>query len=81
MHDYKIKHLQQQLDRLNNDVSKQKTGNFIWLIILSNLLFLFFVAHVGVKRDVNELNKKYELKTCSNPSVESSNNGLKLHQS
>ena len=55
MHDYELKHLQQQLDRLNNDVSKQKTGNFIWLIILSNLLFLFFVAHVGLKRDVNEL--------------------------
>ncbi|MFT4060191.1 MAG: hypothetical protein QM652_11660 [Legionella sp.] len=74
MHEYELKHLQQQLDRLNNDVSKQKTSNFIWLIILSNLLFVFFVAHVGLKRDVNGIIKNTELKTCLSSSNDKPSN-------
>ncbi|HBD7397088.1 hypothetical protein [Legionella longbeachae] len=53
MNEWEIKSTQRQLNRLEETVSKQSTTNFIWLIILSNILFWFCIAHIGLKHDMN----------------------------
>lgn len=45
------KHLQFQIDRLDKKVWKDSTNTFIWLMILSNVLFLLFMGHIWLKRD------------------------------
>lgn len=66
---WEIKNFQRQLDRLEDAVARKTEGittpNFIWLVVLSNLLFLGFIAHIGLKRDVNKISQQYELNACN----------------
>lgn len=53
MNEYEIKLLQQRVDRLENTISKKTTTTFVWLMILSNLIFLLFFACVGLKHGMD----------------------------
>ena len=46
------KNLQDQLDRLDKKVWKESTTNFIWLMILSNVLFWLFIFNVDLRNDL-----------------------------
>lgn len=53
MSDWEIKNLQNQLDRLDKKVWKESTTNFIWLMVLSNVIFWLLMSHVSSKHENN----------------------------
>jgi len=52
MSDWEIKNLQHQLDRLDKKIWKKSTTNFIWLMILSNIIFWLFISNIDLRRDL-----------------------------
>lgn len=53
MSDWEIKSIQNQLDRLDKKVWKESTINFVWLMILSNVVFWLFIFNISLKHDFN----------------------------
>jgi len=65
MSEWEIKNIQNQLDRLDKKVWKDSTTNFIWLIVLSNIIFWLLIAHISLKHDFNAAvsDQQHPLKT------------------
>lgn len=62
MSDWEIRHLQNQIERLENKINleyarslKESSVRFIWLMIISNILFWFCVYHLELSRDFKQL--------------------------
>lgn len=73
---WEINNLQQRLDRLENHASKRSLLYLFWLMMLSNLLFWGFIAHVSLKRDVNKITQQQELRVCNDQLTKKTNDSL-----
>ena len=70
MNDCEIRHLQKRIDSLEDNIRKQSNTNlkkFIWLFMLSNLIFWIIIGHISLKHGLDRVESKLtpkELKIC-----------------
>lgn len=59
----RIEHLEKRVESHREQTQKESITRFIWLMVISNILFWFCVAHYDLNRDFYKLVNKqqYEL--------------------
>lgn len=63
MNDYEIKYLQKRIDSLEEKVQAQYgPKNFIWLFILSNLMFWVIIGHMSLRHGLDKVESKLATK-------------------
>ena len=65
MNDWETQSLQKQLDRLNKKIWKDSATHYIWLIILSNIIFWLVIDYNSLKNCgcTKESGQKHAVKT------------------